>query len=119
MKIQENLKKLRIQMGFSQLQLGQILGTDASNYSRKERGKVKIYDDEWEKLAKALNVPLEDIKDHQEKSALQSQDQLSGSHITYLNVPDFILETQQKYIEKLEKENMELLKENIKLKTLK
>ncbi|WP_394337873.1 transcriptional regulator [Chryseobacterium pennipullorum] len=94
--------------------MGKILGTDASNYSRKERGEVKIYDDEWEKLAKALEVSLESIKNTKTKSSYQEHS--SGNSITYSHIPNFILETQKKYIEKLEKENKELLEENNKLK---
>ncbi|WP_312994633.1 hypothetical protein [Chryseobacterium flavum] len=43
--------------------MSKIISTDVSNYSRKESGDVRIYDDEWEKLAKALDVPVEDIKE--------------------------------------------------------
>lgn len=57
--IQERLKKLRKQKGISQENMAKILGTDTSNYSRKERGEVKIFDDEWEKIAKTLGVPVE------------------------------------------------------------
>lgn len=119
MKTHEKLKKLRKQMGFSQVQMGKILGTDASNYSRKERGEVKIYYDEWEKLAKALGVPLEDIRNNEAKLSFHPAPITSDPSLTYSNVPNFILETQKKYIEKLEQENKELLEENNKLKDTK
>ena len=60
--IQTKLKNLRKLKGFSQVQMAKALSTDTSNYSRKERGEVRIHDEEWEKLANALEVPLEEIK---------------------------------------------------------
>jgi len=45
-----------------------------SNYSRKESGDVRIYDDEWEKLAKALDVSVEDIKKEKPSSIIQNND---------------------------------------------
>ena len=110
--IQEKLKKLRKQKGITQNEMAKILSTDTSNYSRKERGEVRIHDDEWEKMAKSLDVPIEDIKENQAKFSFQFDNSTfhdhSGSNITYSNVPDFFLETQQKYIEKLEEEIKEL-----------
>ncbi|AZB35273.1 helix-turn-helix domain-containing protein [Chryseobacterium bernardetii] len=116
METHEKLKNLRRQKGLSQVQMGKIIGTDASNYSRKERGEVKIYDDEWKKLAKALEVSLVSIKSNGIKHPLSSENSLPTSSITYSQIPDFILETQKKYIERLEKENEKLLEENNKLK---
>ncbi|OCA79697.1 hypothetical protein BBH99_05460 [Chryseobacterium contaminans] len=116
METHEKLKSLRRQKGLSQVQMGKIIGTDASNYSRKERGEVKIYDDEWKKLAKALEVSLESIKSNGIKHPLSSENSLQTCSITYSQIPDFILETQKKYIERLEKENEKLLEENNKLK---
>lgn len=115
METHERLKKLRKQLGFSQAQMGKTLGTDASNYSRKERGEVKIYPDEWEKLARALGVSLGDLRGHEAKPSVQSGNHPSD-HMGYANIPTFILETQKKYIEKLEQENRDLIEENNKLK---
>ena len=121
MMVQEKLKNLRKQKGISQEKMAKILGTDTSNYSRKERGEVKIFDDEWEKLAKTLEVPIEDIKNEEAKFSFQFENSTfhdhSGSNITYSNVPDFFLETQRKYIEKLEKENTVLSEEIAILKS--
>lgn len=119
--IQEKLKNLRKQKGISQEKMAKIIGTDASNYSRKERGEVRIFDNEWEKLAKILEVSVEDIKNNGtgfhfkfENAALRDH---SGNNLTHAEIPDFFLETQKKYIEKLEKENTELLHEISLLKT--
>ncbi len=42
--MQIKLKNLRKQKGFSQVQLAKAISTDNSNYSRKERGEVRIHD---------------------------------------------------------------------------
>jgi transcriptional regulator with XRE-family HTH domain len=46
MMIQEKLRNLRKLKNMSQQEMAKIIGTDASNYSRKERGEVRIFDDE-------------------------------------------------------------------------
>lgn len=118
--IQHKLRNQRKQKGFSQEQMAKILGTDTSNYSRKERGEVKIHDEEWDKMAKILEVSVEEIKNQDHKFSFQFENSTfhdhSGSNITYSNVPDFFLETQKKYIEKIEEENESLKQENQQLK---
>lgn len=61
--IYEKLRSIRKQKGISQEKMAKILFTDTSNYSRKERGETKIYNDEWEKIAETLEVPVEEIKE--------------------------------------------------------
>jgi transcriptional regulator with XRE-family HTH domain len=122
----EKLRTLRKQKGYTQQQIADLLATDVSNYSRKESGDVKIFDDEWEKLAKALDVPVEDIK---EEKALQTQNQNStlndnsslndNASINYnlfCNVPNYLLENQQEYINLLKQQIKALKEENEKLK---
>ncbi|MDN3694012.1 helix-turn-helix transcriptional regulator [Chryseobacterium tructae] len=65
----EKLRNLRKQRGYTQEYMSKIISTDVSNYSRKENDEVRIYDDEWEKLAKALDVPVEEIKE-EKKTAI-------------------------------------------------
>ena len=57
----EKLQAIRKQKGHIQQQLSDIIATDVSNYSRKESGKVKIFAEEWEKIARFLEVFLEEI----------------------------------------------------------
>jgi len=81
-----------------------------SNYSRRESGEVKMNIVEWEKLAKALNVPLSEIYEPDESQILICNDNASGNFITNngtsnnYTVPETLLETQEKYIKKLEEE---------------
>ncbi|CAA7390207.1 hypothetical protein CHRY9393_02508 [Chryseobacterium fistulae] len=117
--IMEKLKNLRKQRGFSQEYMSRIISTDTSNYSRKENGDVKIYDEEWEKLAKALGVEVEEIKEEKPSHVVNFNDTSTNSGAflnNYYNIPDYILENQQNYINLL-KEQIEVLKEeNKKLK---
>lgn len=118
MMIQEKLRNIRKQKGLSQEKMAKILSTDTSNYSRKERGEVKIYDDEWIKISEALNVPVEEIKEEFSKGVLFQYENStfhdhSGSNINYYNVPSVIMENMQDYINVL-KEQIQELKEEIK-----
>ena len=104
--IQTKLKNLRKQKGYSQEQMAKTLSTDTSNYSHKE------HDEEWEKLANTLDVPLEEIQEKDVKFSFNFDSSTlhddSENNITYSNVPDFFIETQKKYIEKLEEEIKQL-----------
>ncbi|WP_415325473.1 helix-turn-helix transcriptional regulator [Chryseobacterium sp. MMS23-Vi53] len=121
MMIQEKLKNLRTQKGMSQEKMAKILSTDTSNYSRKENGITKIRDEEWEKLAKALEVSVEDIKDeaglgivHNENPTFNDN---AGNYNHYHNIPNSIIENLQDYIKLLKEENESLKKENTYLKS--
>ena len=55
------LQQARQKKGFTQQQMADFMSTDVSNYNRKEKGSVKIRNEEWEKPAKVLEVTIEDI----------------------------------------------------------
>lgn len=114
----EKLKNLRKQKGITQQYLANIIATDVSNYSRKENGEVKIYDEEWEKLAQALDVNVEDIKENRTGQIQNNEnptlnDNSSINYNQYCSIPEYLLENQQEYI-KLLKEQIEALKEENK-----
>ncbi len=119
--IQEKLRNLRKRKNISQQEMAKIIGTDTSNYSRKERGEVRIYIDEWEKMARALDVTIEDIKNEgEEVSDSYSHSNIteqSGNGLNFYHVPDIFIETQRKYINKLEKEVESLKAENERLRS--
>jgi|UPI0006462572 transcriptional regulator with XRE-family HTH domain len=114
--IHEKLKKIRTEKGMSQEKMAKILSTDISSYSRKENGKTKIHDDEWEKIAKALDVPVEDLKGkftegivHNDNSTFNDN---SGNYYNQnYNIPNSIIENLQDYINLLKEENQSLKKE--------
>ena len=113
--IQEKLKKIREEKGMSQEKMAKILSTGISSYSRKESGKTKIHDDEWEKMAKALDVPVEELKGkiegivHNNNSTFNDN---SGNYNQYYTIPNSIIENLQDYISLLKKEN-QLLKDEL------
>lgn len=119
----EKLRTIRKQKGFTQQQIADIIATDVSNYSRKESGDVRIYDEEWEKLAKALDVSVEDIKEEKTATVIQnltfndsSSNTQSGNYNQYCNIPEYLLENQQEYINLLKEQIKTLKEENEKLK---
>ena len=118
----EKLRTLRKQRGYTQEYMSNIIATDVSNYSRKESGDVRIFDDEWEKLAKALDVKVEDIKEEKPGNTVNFNDSSTNSGPflnNHYNIPDYILENQQEYINLLKQQIEALTAENKKLKSRK
>lgn len=113
--IQQKLRDLRKQKCMSQ-KMAKILSTDISTYCRKENGKSKIHDDEWEKLARALNVSVDDIKESENSGIVQNNDSTfndnSGNYEHQnFNIPNSILENLQDYIKILKEQNDSLKRE--------
>jgi transcriptional regulator with XRE-family HTH domain len=115
----EKLRNVRKRKGFTQQQVAEYIATDVSNYSRKESGDVKIFHDEWEKIARFLEVPVEEIYEEEEAKQINNFDNITGSSgfgnningNLYCNVPEFLLESQRELIEMLKKENQRLQEE--------
>ena len=100
--------------GFSQSVIAEKLCMDVSNYNRREKGQVKISLKEWEKLADILQEPIESIYESDENQLLIFSRDSSTIHYQGTNhiysLPEYLLETQRKYIEILENEIRELKK---------
>ena len=62
-KLRETRKKKKI----NQTLLAENALIDQGQYSRKERGEVKIHDEEWDRLAKALGVNRSEIYEEEPK----------------------------------------------------
>jgi transcriptional regulator with XRE-family HTH domain len=115
----EKLRAVRKRKGLTQQQIADIIATDVSNYSRKESGDVKIFNEEWDKIARFLEVPLEEIYESDEVSQVNHFDNITssssfGNNIQgnyYCNVPEYLLESQRDLIELLKKENKRLEEE--------
>ncbi|MDR2836075.1 MAG: helix-turn-helix domain-containing protein [Bacteroidales bacterium] len=103
--IEERKKK-----GLSQTNMAEKLCIDESNYCRREKGQLKIHSSEWEKLAQILGVSVEDIYESDDSQFFICKDNASGNYQcnNIYSIPEFILETQKKYIQKLEEENLQL-----------
>jgi transcriptional regulator with XRE-family HTH domain len=109
------LKETRENKGLSQKQIAEKLFMDVSNYNRREKGQAKISSNEWEKLASILEVPIEEIFESEETTFIICRDQSVGINQGTNNVytiPEFLLDSQRKYIQKLEEE-IQYLKEKL------
>ncbi|GAA4162756.1 hypothetical protein GCM10022217_30760 [Chryseobacterium ginsenosidimutans] len=111
--IKEKLIRARKEKNFSQQDIAEHLKISQTHYLRKEKGEVEIRDDEWERIAKLLNVEIDDIKQTEKENSInQNFENNSGNYIgsnnVYCNVPEYLLENQQEYINLLKKEIQEL-----------
>jgi transcriptional regulator with XRE-family HTH domain len=98
------LIEVRTKKGFTQQQIAKHLVMDVSNFNRREKGQIKISNQEWEKLSKLLEVPLEDIYESDDSMVFICRDNATGNyqgnnHI--YSIPEYFLENQRKYIQKL------------------
>ncbi len=59
--IGKQIKRLRLQVGLSQLDLAEKAGVHANTLARLERGEHRASTDTIEKLAKALNIKASEI----------------------------------------------------------
>ena len=110
-KAKEKLIEARKTRGFTQQDVANELCIDVSCYSKRESGHAKIRIEEWVKIAKVLNVPVETIYEEDEKHSFTFKDNATGNHCAnglVITVPEFFIETQRKYVQKLEEENAEL-----------
>ena len=112
------LIEARKRTGYSQENMSSELGMDVSSYSRRENGQVKISNKEWQKISDILEVPLEDIYEAEESMIMIFNDNSTGNGniVTNYTLPQSVLDSQKKYIEKLEDE-IRNLKEQIRLLT--
>jgi DNA-binding XRE family transcriptional regulator len=108
------LIEARKNKGYSQEYMAIQLGLDESTYCRRERGQIKITPEEWKKLCVILGVSIEEIYEGDENQMFFYNENSPGncqgnnnSTINY-NVPQFVLESMQKLINKLEEENKHL-----------
>jgi DNA-binding XRE family transcriptional regulator len=105
------LKQARMRKGFTQQDMADLLSMDVANYNRRENGSVKLSISQWEKLAEKFAVPMEDIYEEDGSQVFICNDNASGNYQGTNNiysVPEFLLSTQQKYIQKLEERVAEL-----------
>jgi transcriptional regulator with XRE-family HTH domain len=94
-----------------QKQIADQLNLDVSNYCKREKGLVYIKIEEWEKLAKILDVPLKEIYEPDENHTFICNDNDSCTFLgtnngtnNYYTIQESLLNNQQKYITKLEEE---------------
>lgn len=116
--IKQKLINKRVEKGFSQEQISDLLGITQSQYSRRESGVIKISKKEWDSLSKILESNLEDIYEPEDGIYIINNENAngnySGSQNHFSQIPDHLIETMRKYIEKLEEENKQLREEKLK-----
>ncbi|MDF2933450.1 MAG: helix-turn-helix protein [Chryseobacterium sp.] len=118
--LKEKLKQTRIDKKFSQQDMAKHLNISQPHYLRKEKGEIEIRDEEWERMAKLLDVEVDDIKETDRENSINQnfenvtdiKNSYVGSHNIYCNVPEYLLANQQEYINILKKE-IDDLKEKI------
>lgn len=101
------LVEARKAKGYSQNKIAEELCMDVSNYNRREKGQAKISNSEWEKLSKILEIPVEDIYESEESNFFVFKDNSIGNYLGtnhIYSIPEYMLESQRKYISKLEEE---------------
>lgn len=117
--IKQKLINKRVERNLSQEEFANLLGLSQSQYSRRENGITKISKKEWDKMTKLLDTTLEEIYEPEDGIYIINNENASGNYSGSQNhfhqLPDYVLETMKKYIEKLEEENRNL-KEQIALK---
>ncbi|MCL2042193.1 MAG: helix-turn-helix domain-containing protein [Bacteroidales bacterium] len=107
----EKLIEMRKARGFTQKDMADRLKLDVSGYSKRESGQTKIRIGQWVELAKMLNVPVDDIYEEDETQSWTFKDNATGNYganTIYITVPEALMETQLKYMRKLEEEISEL-----------
>lgn len=117
--IKQKLIERRQEKKMSQSEIADRLDISQSQYNRRENGLVKITKREWDLLAKILEVSLVDIYEPQDGVYIINNENANGNfgnHNIYHAYTDFALDTIKKYIQKIEKENITLLRENEQLR---
>ena len=115
--IKNKLIAARKEKNMTQNDMAGSLFMTQSQYHRREQGKIRISDDEWERIAKLLDKEVEDVKED-DCITIYNYDNNSGNYSAstnyFYNIPEFIMKNQQEYIEML-KEEIKRLKEDNKL----
>nr|WP_315186017.1 helix-turn-helix transcriptional regulator [uncultured Flavobacterium sp.] len=112
----EKLILARKSRGFTQDQMAQKIAMEQTTYSRKEIGKSSITEEEWKKIAKVLEVPMEEIKDSKITNSIKNENctfhEGSVAGVQYVNLPQNVFDIIIKYNLKLEENNF-LIKQDV------
>ncbi len=111
--VYEKLIAQRKKKGITQQEMAKKIGMEQTTYSKKERGVSAITENEWQRFANFLDVAVDDIKEvlqvFPKNENCTFNDNAIG--IQMINIPANVYEIMQKYIQKLEQENMALKQE--------
>ena len=115
----QKLKEIRTAKNMTQNQMAKKIAMEQTTYSRKERGKSPILDDERERFAKTLDVPVEDIKVDNVPVTMKNEDWSLNDNsigIQYINIPQNVFDIIIKYNAKLENDDQLKNLEIVRLK---
>ncbi|MDR0829635.1 MAG: helix-turn-helix domain-containing protein [Prevotellaceae bacterium] len=114
--IKNKLIAARKEKNKTQTQMAAALCITQSQYQRREKGEIHILDEEWARIAKFLEKEIEEIREDDNVTQIFNYDNNSGNYSAstnhFYNIPDFILQNQQEYIEMLKRE-IETLKTEV------
>jgi transcriptional regulator with XRE-family HTH domain len=108
-----NLKDIRKEKGYTQKQMAVKMAMEQTTYSKKENGKSLISEVEWEKLAKLLETPIEELKKNNKSYGNYENCTFNDSSvgIQIVQIPKETLDIMLKYTAKLEEEIVMLKKQ--------
>ena len=119
--IKRRLTLARKELNLTQAIMAERLCMTQSQYQRREQGEIRITDDEWVKLAKVLGKGVDEIYEDDAVNNISNYGNYSANSLQstnhFYNIPDFIMQNQQEYIEMLKKENATLSAELAKVKS--
>lgn len=109
--INKTLIETRKARNFTQKQMAAKIAMDQTTYSKKELGKTPIREDEWQRIANILEVPVEEIKQKENPNAAKYDNctfNETAIGIQYVNIPQNVFDIIIKYNDKLERDNAKL-----------
>lgn len=71
MKLNEKIKIIRLSKNYTQIYMAEELGIDAANYSRLEKGLVKISTERLARIAEILSVDIKVLINNSEEEREQ------------------------------------------------
>lgn len=105
--IKQKLISKRKERGYSQEEMADKVRMSQSQYSRREKGAVRITKKEWDDMANALNADLEEIYEPHDGIYIINNENASGEYSGSQNhlhtIPGYILESMQKYMKNWKK----------------
>lgn len=106
--LKEKLIRKRNEKAFTQKDLAEYLRISQTQYSRKEKGEVEITNEEWERISKLLDTSIQEIReteiDRIDFKSTLNNDLSQNTRASYYNIPEFLLDNQQEFIQMLKKE---------------
>lgn len=110
----QKLIQIRKAKGLSQTQMATAMTMEQTTYSKKEREKSPIINDEWNRFAKVLDVSVEEIKVLPLPMPSKHENQVLNNRpasTNYINIPQNVFDIIINYNHKLELENQKLKNE--------